>query len=110
MIGFTYPDKFGYVGAACPAPGLVPGRDYAMQHPGQFQEDELRFTDEMPYLIMIGAGDQDGTVGSFPQSYHELMEKNGVEHIFYIVPGSDHGDPAIASVTYNFCKYVFKAK
>ena len=109
-IGFTYPDKFGYVGAACPAPGLVPAQDWALNHPGQFRNDELKFTDEMPYLVLIGAGDKDGTVGSFPQSYHDLMVKNGVEHIFYIIPGSDHGDPAIASVTYNFCKYVFKAK
>ena len=109
-IGFTYPDKFGYVGAACPAPGLVYAIDWAMEHPGQFQEDEIRFTDEMPYLVLIGAGDQDVTVGQFPQSYHDLMVKNGVEHLFYIIPGSGHGDPAIASVTYNFCKYVFKAK
>ncbi len=109
-IGFTYPDMFGYIAAACPAPGLVPGQDWAMQHPGQFQNDELKFTDEMPYLVLIGAGDSDGTVGTFPESYHNLMEENGVKHLWYIIPGSDHGDPAIASVTYNFLKYVFKAK
>ena len=38
------------------------------------------------------------------------MAENGVKHLWYIIPGSDHGDPAIASVTYNFLKYVFKAK
>ena len=64
----------------------------------------------MPYLVLIGAGDSDGTVGTFPESYHNLMDENGVKHLWYIIPGSDHGDPAIASVTYNFLKYVFKAK
>lgn len=107
-IGFAYPDKFGYIGAACPAPGLVPGRDWAMEHPGQFKESELKFNDEMPYLIMIGAGDKDGTVGSFPQSYHDLMAKNKVEHIYYVIKGSDHGNPAIQSVCYNFVTNIFK--
>lgn len=109
-IGFMHPEMFGYVGAVAPAPGLVPGQDWALNHPGQFQNDELKFTDEMPYLVMVGAGDDDHTVGTFPKSYHELMDKNGVTHIWYEIPGSDHGDPAIESVTYNFCKYVFKAK
>ena len=111
-IGFTYPDLFGYVGAIAPAPGLVPGRDWAMEHEGQFAEEELVFSSEkgMPYLLMIGAGDSDGTVGQFPKSYHELLDKNSVAHLWYEIPGSDHGDPAISSVVYNFVKAAFKAK
>lgn len=108
--GFTYPDKFGYVGAAAPAPGLTPGQDWAFKHPGQFKESELKFGDEKPYLLMVCAGDKDGTVGAFPKSYHNIMDKNKVTHIWWEIPGSDHGDPAIASGTYNFAKYAFKAK
>lgn len=33
-IGFTRPDLFGYVLAIAPAPGLTPGTDWAMTHPG----------------------------------------------------------------------------
>ncbi len=107
-IGFTYPDLFGYVGAIAPAPGLVPAQDWAMEHPGQFQEDELVFEDDiMPWLILICAGDNDHTVGTFPLEYHELLEENGVDHVWYEIPGSDHGDPAIKSGTFNFCKYIF---
>ena len=110
-IGFMYPDLFGYIGADAPAPGLVPGQDWALNHPGQLTEDELSYTTEMPYLIMMGAGDSDGTVGSFPKTYHEIMERNGVTHIWYEIPGEDHNsDKAISSVTYNFCRYVFRAK
>lgn len=108
--GFTYPDKFGYVGAVAPAPGLTPGQDWAFKHPGQFKESELRFGVEKPYLLMICAGDKDGTVGQFPKGYHQIMDRNKVEHLWWEIPGSDHGDPAIASGTYNFAKYAFKAK
>lgn len=106
-IGLAKPELFGYVGAIAPAPGLVPGRDWAMEHPGQFAEEDVKFDDIMPYLFMVCSGDDDHTVGTFPKSYHELFEKNGVTHVWYEIPGSDHGDPAIASGLYNFGKYVF---
>lgn len=41
-IGFTRPDLFGYILAIAPAPGLIPGKDWAMTHPGQMQEDDLK--------------------------------------------------------------------
>lgn len=107
-IGLALPDTFGYVGAIAPAPGLVPGKDWAMEHPGQYAEEDVKFDEVMPRLLMVCAGDRDGTVGTFPKSYHELFDKNGVTHIWYEIPGSDHGNPAIQSGVYNFCKYVFK--
>lgn len=79
-----------------------------MTHPGQFQNDELVFSDDiMPWLLMICCGDNDHTVGTFPKTYHEILDTNGVDHIWYEIPGSDHGDPAVLSGTYNFCKYAF---
>ena len=107
-IGFTRPDLFGYVGAIAPAPGLTPGRDWAMEHPGQFAENELVFEENSPYFLMICCGDKDGTVGSFPKSYHNILDNNKVEHVWYEVPGSNHGDPAISSGIYNFAKTIFK--
>lgn len=109
-IGLQKPDMFGYVGAIAPAPGLTPGVDWAMSHPGQFSEDELVFGLESPHFLMICSGDRDGTVGTFPKSYHEIFTTNAVDHIWYEIPGSDHGEPAISSGIYNFCKTIFHVK
>lgn len=109
-IGLAHPDKFGYVGGACPAPGLIPGKDWLFDHPGQYTEEELKFEEEAPYLILIAAGGSDGMSGEFPEKYHNLFDEHGVSNVFYKVPDSGHGDPAVASLTYNFARYIFKAK
>ena len=108
-IGFAKPELFGYVGAIAPAPGLTPGRDWAMEHPGQYAEEELVFAEESPELLMICSGDKDSVVGTFPKSYHNILTTNGVNHIWWEISGSDHGDPAITSGIYNFCKSIFQA-
>lgn len=103
-IGINRPDLFGYIGAISPAPGLTPARDWAMPHPGQMQEEELRFAEgaELPGLLMICCGTKDSVVGQFPASYHQILEENGVEHLWYEVPGADHDNRAIRSGLYNF--------
>lgn len=104
FIGVTRPDLFSCIGAISPAPGLTPAKDWAMEHKGQMEESELKITDEanLPKLLMVCCGTNDGVVGKFPASYHEIMEKNGVEHLWYEVPGADHNDQAIRSGLYNF--------
>jgi enterochelin esterase-like enzyme len=111
-IGLTRPDLFGYVLGIAPAPGLTPGKDWAMTHPGQMQEDELRIknSEETPYLIMVCCGTKDGVVGAFPKSYHTIMERNEVNHIWYEVPEADHDSIAIRSGLYNFIPSIFKAE
>lgn len=103
-IGINRPDLFGYIGAISPAPGLTPARDWAMSHPGQMQEEELHFAEgaELPELLMVCCGTKDSVVGQFPASYHQILEQNGVEHLWYEVPGADHNDQAIRSGLYNF--------
>jgi enterochelin esterase-like enzyme len=112
FIGFTRPDLFGYVLGIAPAPGLTPGKDWAMTHPGQMQEDELRIknSDDTPYLIMVCSGSKDSVVGTFPKSYHDILERNEVNHIWYEVPGADHDANAIRSGLYNFIPSIFKAE
>ena len=109
FIGLSRPDLFGYVGAISPAPGLSPGQDWAMKHPGQLSEDELTFEgkDYSPYLLMVCCGTKDGTVGSFPKSYHEIFDRNGVKHIWYEIDGADHDDRAIKSGINNFVRNIF---
>lgn len=103
FIGVSRPDLFSCIGAISPAPGLTPAKDWAMTHEGQMEESELKFTDtdNLPKL-MICCGTKDGVVGTFPASYHEIMERNGVEHLWYEVPGADHNDQAVRSGLYNF--------
>lgn len=110
FIGLSRPDLFAYVGAIAPAPGLTPGKDWAMTHPGQLKEEELKFAnkDDEPVVFMICCGTQDGTVGRFPQSYHSILEKNKVSHVWYEIPGADHDARAIRSGLYNFLRAIFK--
>ncbi len=109
FIGLNRPDLFAYVGAIAPAPGLTPGKDWAMTHPGQMQEEELTFSgkDFEPLVLMICCGTNDGTVGKFPESYHNIFEKNQVSHVWYEVPGADHDAQAIRSGLNNFVRAVF---
>lgn len=109
-IGFSRPDLFGYVGAIAPAPGLTPGKDMFLDHVGTFAEEDLVFEGESPEILMICSGDKDSVVGQFPKSYHTILNTNGVNHIWYEIPGSNHGDPAISSGLYNFCKMIFKTE
>lgn len=104
FIGLSRPDLFGYIGAIAPAPGLVPGKDHFMTHVGQMQEEEVKFAEgaELPELLMVCCGTKDGVVGKFPESYHNLFDANGVEHLWYEVPGADHDSNAIRSGLYNF--------
>lgn len=108
-IGMTRSDLFGYVMGISPAPGLTPGRDWAMYHPGQLQESELKVkhTEAPPYAIMLCCGTNDRTVGNFPESYHNILTNNSVNHIWYTVPGADHDNRAIASGINNFVGAIF---
>ena len=98
-IGITRPDIFGYVMGISPAPGLTPGRDWATTHPGQLQESQLKITDtkHVPYAIMLCCGTNDRVVGTFPESYHNILTRNKTNHIWYTVPGADHDIRAIQS-------------
>lgn len=110
FIGFTRSDLFGYVGSVCPAPGLTPGADLNA-HPGQLQESELviKEGEKAPYLVMISAALNDGVVGNSPETYHNILIENGVEHIWHVVTKGDHGGNSIRPHIYNFAKAIFKA-
>ena len=100
-MGFKYPEKFGYIGASCPAPGVqdvVP-------------ENKMYYKDGYePYLFMICAAGDDQVVWSTPQSYHDIFTKHKLTHVWWTVDKSWHGGPANHSMAYNFAKYAFKAK
>ncbi|MBR1822773.1 MAG: carbohydrate binding domain-containing protein [Ruminococcus sp.] len=96
-IGMKYGDKFGYVGAICPAPGCA----------GAFKWNS---EEETPYLVFITGGTSDDVVGlSTPEGYHNNFTKNGVPHVWHVVQGGHHGDDSIHSSLYTFIRGVFQA-
>ncbi len=97
-IGMGLSDKFGYIGAICPAPGV----DDAYNGGWKFAPGTE------PYLIMITAGGNDTVVYDTPKPYHENLEKNGVPHIWHYYQAGYHGDNSIHAHLYNFCRFVFQ--
>lgn len=97
------PELFGYVCSISAAPGVTPGKDWAMEHPGQLAEDELKFAKgaQIPEVLIVCCGTKDSVVGTFPKSYHEIMERNGMPHTWYEIKGADHDNNAIRSGLYN---------
>jgi glucuronoarabinoxylan endo-1,4-beta-xylanase len=109
-IGLMRPDLFGYVGGACPAPGITPGRDMFMEHPGCMTESEMKFRDvgPEPAVFMITGGTNDSVVGSFPKEYSEILTKNGVDHVYQSIPGGGHDGGSVKPHLYTFMRYAFK--
>ena len=109
-IGLMRPDLFAYVGGACPAPGITPGKDMFMEHPGCMQESEMKFRDvgPEPNVFMITGGTNDSVVGTFPKSYSDILTRNGVDHVYQSIPGGGHGADSVKPHLYTFMRYAFK--
>ncbi|MBR6418885.1 MAG: carbohydrate binding domain-containing protein [Oscillospiraceae bacterium] len=96
-IGMKYADKFGYIGAICPAPGV--------EGPWSWGSEEAA-----PSLVLLTGGTNDDVVGlSTPQGYHNNFDKAGTPHIWHVVNGGYHGDNCIRAHIYNFVRMIFKA-
>ena len=110
-IGLMRPDLFAYVGGACPAPSITPGKDMFMEHPGCMTESEMKFRDvgPEPNVFMITGGTNDSVVGTFPKQYSDILTRNGVEHVYQSIPGGGHGDNSVKPHLYTFYRYAFKA-
>jgi len=102
-IGLTMADTFGYVGAFCPAPGVLPYH----AEPGLFPMDDFRLPEGYESLILINAGKTDGVVGTWPSTYANTLEKNGTEHIFYVTEGG-HDFTVWKHGLYNFARQIFQ--
>jgi len=107
FIGFERPDLFGYVGAVCPAPGLVeiPG---SPMHPGQMTAEEMLFDDEKPYVVLVSSSDIDSVVGSAPNDYRNIMTRNEVEYLSHIMKTTGHDHSSVKPHLYNYLQLIFK--
>ena len=107
FIGFRCPELFGYIGAACPAPGLTPVSNSPM-HPGQMEEAELVFEENQPYVLLISASKKDSVVGSYPASYHNMLTKNETEHMWHLMSEPGHDHTSVKPHLYNFFRIIFQ--
>ncbi|MBR4626998.1 MAG: family 43 glycosylhydrolase [Ruminococcus sp.] len=107
--GITRSEVYGYVGGACPAPGIFKTNDGLMDHEGSLKQESEFKPSTKPYMILISAAQHDGTVGTYPESYHNVLTSNSVEHLWQIIPDGDHGGNTVRPHMYNFLRYVFKA-
>ena len=106
FINIKKPELADYVCAIAPAPGLVRTKDKMMEHKGQLAEEDVKFLEPLPKVLLLCCGTKDEVVGKYPESYHKLLEKNGTNHLWYEVPDADHDFKAIQSGVYNFLQEI----
>lgn len=109
FIGFSHPELFGYIGGVCPAPGLVPV-DNSPMHPGQMDKEDMRFSENSPYLLMISAAENDGAVGNFPSTYHSILDENNTEHLRHMMSSTGHDHSSVTPHLYNYFRVIFHEK
>lgn len=107
FIGFERPDLFGYIGAVCPAPGLVeiPG---SPMHPGQMTAEEMVFADDKPYIVLVSSSQSDGVVGTSPDSYRDIMTANEVDYLSHVMKITGHDHTSVKPHLYNYLQLLFK--
>lgn len=82
QIGFKHPDKFGYIGAMCPAPGVLDHFKDGFKLPDEYLNNTL---------VLIAKGARDDLVGDNPLIYHRELEKTKTPHLYYETMGFGGG-------------------
>lgn len=107
FIAFRHPDLFAYVGAACPAPGLVEIPDSPM-HPGQIDSAEMCFPDAArPRVLLVSSSKADDIVSTAPDSYRETLSKNGEPFLSQVMRTTAHNHTSVKPHLYNFLRMLF---
>lgn len=103
FIAVSEPEKFGYVGAVCAAPGLTEGTGY----PFMLSEDRLTFGDNKPELLLISASQSDGVVGSNPETYKDIFIRNGDDPLWHSMTSTGHDPSSVTPHLYNYFRMIF---
>lgn len=93
-LGFGNLDIFAYIGSYSAAPTLDLS---VLKADGEFK----------PELVLICTGDKDSTVQGNPALYHDELEKNGIDSIWYLHPGGAHEARVWTLALINFLKRIF---
>ncbi|MBR1384864.1 MAG: esterase family protein [Ruminococcus sp.] len=105
-IGFTYPDRFGYIGSVCAAPGVVKGTG----QPYDLEEEAFCFTDNAPHLLLMSAAVNDNVVEQNPMIYHRILTENGTRHLWHAMSETGHDAGSVTPHLYNFMRMIFKGR
>lgn len=94
-LGFSIKDHFNYIGSFSAAPTL--------------NQDLLTLEGwkTSPDLVMLCTGTKDGTVGDNPYNYHMSLEKNNVDHIWYLYPNGTHESRVWKHGLVNFLRWSY---
>lgn len=104
FIGVRHPELFGYIAACCPAPGLVESTGW----PFNLKDDELKFEDEKPKLLMISYSESDGVVGSNPTTYGRILNDHDEEHLIHKMTSTGHDHTSVSPHMYNLFRMIFR--
>jgi len=105
-IGFSLPETFGYIGAFCPAPGILVYDNNISAEEGLMTEEEFSLPEGSDNFVLIVKGKDDYVVGNAPDSYHAALEKNGIAHEYYETKGA-HDFRVWKHGLYNFMQNLF---
>lgn len=104
FIGVSQPDRFGYIGSVCAAPGLTKGTG----EPSMLEEGQLTFKDNKPELLLISAAQNDGVVGANPLKYKLIFSNNGDEFIWHSMSQTGHDHSSVTPHLYNLFRMIFQ--
>lgn len=103
FIGVSHPEKFGYIGAVCAAPGLTEGTG----SPWMLKEEQLTFGESKPRLLLLSAAEHDGVVGTNPAKYLDIFTKNGDEALWHSMSSTGHDHSSVTPHLYNLFRMIF---
>ncbi len=106
-IGFSMPETFGYIGAFCPAPGLLAYSNFGVSEDGLFTKETFTLPAGNDNFVMIVKGASDNIVSIWPEVYHKTLDENGVKNTFYITEGG-HDFGVWKHGLYHFVKSIFR--
>lgn len=108
-IGVSKSDKFGYVGAFCPAYGIFTNNNFGVYADGLFTEKTFTLPKNTKNntFLMIVKGSSDNVVNDQPYKYSQVLKQNGNNHIYYETAGG-HDETVYSHGFYNFLKNVFR--
>ncbi|MBR4223483.1 MAG: hypothetical protein IKR73_01590 [Oscillospiraceae bacterium] len=106
FIGLQMQDVFGYVGAVCPAPGLVniPG---SPMHSGQIEPSDMVF-EQKPNILFITSSKADNVVWDSPDSYRRIFDENGEPYLTQVIDDTYHDHTSVKPHLYNYFRLLFK--
>jgi len=100
-IWMAHPDKVGFVGLGDPPAISTSSGDISRSNAGAA-------TAPRPWLILITNADPDiSFVGNMPKNISDALTARQFDHIWHLVPGSDHNQTVMTPHLYNFLRGIF---